>query len=85
MVVRIQISTGTIKLGEGKEDLTVIKLSENTQTSFKTINLQKERVYFYRLKVELKYRKQELEHFDNLREILQLLPKPLHSRQNGNS
>ena len=51
MVVRIQISFKTIKLGEGKEDLTAIELSENTQTSFKTINRRKERVYFYGLKV----------------------------------
>ena len=52
MVVRTQISFKTIKLGEGKEDLTAIELRvENTQTSFKTINWRKERVYFYGLKL----------------------------------
>ena len=45
MVLRIQISFKTIKLGERKEDLRVIELSENTQTS------SKERVYFYALKL----------------------------------
>ena len=82
MVLRIQISFKTIKLGERKEDLAAIELSENTQTSFKTINQRKESL-FLQTQVELKYRKEELECFDNLIEILLLLPRPLHSRQNG--
>ena len=46
MVVGIQTSFKTIKLGERKEDLTVIELSENTQTFFKTINWQRREFIF---------------------------------------
>ena len=54
MVVRIQISFKTIKMGERKEGLTVIELSET---------------YSLWTKVELKYnyQKEELECCDNLR------------------
>ena len=61
------------------------------QISFKTIKLRQRKEDLtvielsetYKLKLKYKYWKEELEHCDNLREILLLLPRPSHSRQNG--
>ena len=80
MVVRIQISFETIKLGEGKEDLTAIELRIQSKYTdfFQDHQLLKGESLFLWTQVELKYRKEELEHFDNLREISLLLSRPLY-------
>ena len=59
MVVRIQISFETIKLGEGKEDLTVIELRIQRKYTdfFQDHQPAKGESLFLWTQVEIKYRK----------------------------